>query len=81
MIRLELSKVKVPRGIIPFGGACKNNFLMQFQSNIMQIDIDRPINIESTALGAGMLAGLGSGFWKNTKELINIQQILRLTYC
>ena len=56
------------------GGACNNNFLMQFQSNIMQLKIDRPINIESTALGAGMLAGLGSGFWGNTKDLINIRK-------
>ena len=47
---------------------------MQFQSNILQLKIDRPINIESTAFGAGMLAGLGSGFWENTKDLINIRK-------
>ena len=51
------------------GGAVANNFLMQFQADILQINIDRPENIESTALGAGMLAGLGVGFWKNPAEL------------
>ena len=51
------------------GGAVANNFLMQFQADILQINIDRPENIESTALGAGMLAGLGVGFWKNPADL------------
>jgi glycerol kinase len=51
------------------GGAVANNFLMQFQADILQINIDRPENIESTALGAGMLAGLGVGFWKNPGDL------------
>jgi len=51
------------------GGAVANNFLMQFQADILQIKIDRPKNIESTALGAGILAGLDVGFWKNPAEL------------
>ena len=51
------------------GGATANNFLMQFQSDILQMKINRPNNIESTALGAGMLAGIGSGFWSNLKQL------------
>ena len=51
------------------GGATSNNFLMQFQSDILKMNIDRPHNIESTALGAGMLAGIGSGFWNNPEEL------------
>ena len=51
------------------GGAVANNFLMQFQADILQINIDRSENIESTALGAGMLAGLGVGFWKNPADL------------
>ena len=51
------------------GGATANNFLMQFQSDILQMKINRPNNIESTALGAGMLAGIGSGFWSNIKQL------------
>jgi glycerol kinase len=51
------------------GGATANNFLMQFQSDILRMKIDRSENIESTALGAGMLAGLGAGFWRDPLEL------------
>ena len=51
------------------GGATANNFLMQFQADLLQITIDRPENIESTALGAGMLAGLGAGFWSDPYKL------------
>lgn len=46
------------------GGASKNNFLMQFQSNILDTDIYRPKVSETTALGAAYLAGLATGFWK-----------------
>ena len=56
------------------GGATANNFLMQFQADLLRLKIDRPKNIESTALGAGMLAGFGSGFWKNPSELITIRK-------
>lgn len=53
------------------GGASTNNYLMQFQADILQSIINRPLVIESTALGAAFLAGLGSGFWtrKNIKEI------------
>ena len=56
------------------GGACANNFLMQFQADIIHQTIDRPTNIESTALGAGMLAGLGIGFWSHAEELQNVRK-------
>lgn len=46
------------------GGATANNFMVQFQSNISSIDVDRPTNLETTALGAAYLAGLGVGMWK-----------------
>jgi len=62
------------------GGAVANNFLMQFQADILQINIDRPKNIESTALGAGMLAGLGVGFWKNPSELKEVRQTDKIFY-
>lgn len=45
------------------GGACANNFLMQFQADILNIDVVRPTVIESTALGAAFLAGMATGFW------------------
>ena len=47
------------------GGASSNNFLMQFQSDILDVSIDRPEIIETTALGAAYLAGLAVGFYKN----------------
>ena len=46
------------------GGASANNFLMQFQSDILGADVQRPRIVETTALGAAMLAGLAVGFWK-----------------
>ena len=51
------------------GGAASNNFLMQFQADILGIPVDRPANIETTALGAGFLAGLGCGFWSAWDEI------------
>lgn len=51
------------------GGASKNNLLMQMQADLLGARIVRPKNIETTALGAAYLAGLGSGFWKSAKEL------------
>ena len=51
------------------GGACRNNFLMQFQADILNTKIIRPRITETTAKGAAMLAGLGVGFYKSTEEL------------
>ena len=51
------------------GGASSNNFLMQFQSDILDVNIDRPEIIETTALGAAYLAGLAVGFYKNKNEI------------
>jgi len=45
------------------GGAVANNFLMQFQANVLDVKINRPELIETTAFGAAYLAGIGSGFW------------------
>lgn len=57
------------------GGASKNNFLMQFQSDIISIPIMRPKTMETTALGAAYLAGLATGFWKNKEEIVENWQI------
>lgn len=54
------------------GGGSKNNFLLQFQSDISNIKVERPKIVETTALGTAFLAGLGVGFWKNQGELKNI---------
>jgi len=56
------------------GGASKNDFLMQFQSDIMQLVLARPQNTESTALGAAYLAGLCTGFWKDVEQLQGLRQ-------
>jgi len=52
------------------GGASANNFLMQFQSDILNVNIERPDITETTALGAAYLAGLAAGFWKSKGEII-----------
>lgn len=51
------------------GGACANNFLMQFQSDILGAKVDRPEVIETTALGAAYLAGLAVGYWKDQEDI------------
>ncbi|MBC8167048.1 MAG: glycerol kinase GlpK [Bryobacteraceae bacterium] len=51
------------------GGASANNFLMQFQADILGRPIVRPFDVETTALGAAYLAGLAVGVWKDTQEL------------
>lgn len=51
------------------GGAARNDFLLQFQSDILNTKVDRPACVETTALGAASLAGLAVGFWKDGKEL------------
>jgi glycerol kinase len=54
------------------GGAAKNDYLMQFQADILDTEIDRAANLETTALGAAFLAGLATGFWKNLDEVKQI---------
>ncbi len=51
------------------GGATRNDFLCQFQADILGIPVERPATTESTALGAAYLAGLATGFWKDEEEL------------
>lgn len=51
------------------GGAAANDFLMQFQSDILGVSLQRPVINESTALGAAYLAGLGCGYWSGIEEL------------
>ena len=51
------------------GGAARNNFLCQFQADILGIPVERPASTESTALGAAYLAGLATGFWGDEQEL------------
>ncbi len=52
------------------GGACNNNLLMQFTSDIVNVDIERPDNTETTAAGVAYLAGLAVGFWESQDEIV-----------
>ncbi|MFC5077425.1 Glycerol kinase [Vibrio thalassae] len=69
---IKLSQIRVD------GGAVANDFLMQFQSDIMGSKVVRPVVRESTALGAAMLAGLAVGFWQNQEELADKKEIERI---
>lgn len=60
---IKLSTLKVD------GGATANNLLMQFQSDILGVEVQRPMVTETTALGAAYLAGLAVGFWKSKDEI------------
>ncbi|AUR52249.1 glycerol kinase GlpK [Aquella oligotrophica] len=60
------------------GGACKNNFLMQFQADILNTIVERPTCLELTALGAAYLAGLAVGFWNSIEELEQVWQVERI---
>lgn len=62
---LKLKSLKVD------GGACKNDYLMQFQSNLINSEVLRPEIIESTAMGAGYLAGISSSLWDKDKIISN----------
>ena len=60
---IELKELRVD------GGATRNNLLMQFQADILGVPVVRPRVLESTALGAAALAGLGAGWWRSASEL------------
>jgi len=56
------------------GGAARNDFLMQFQADILGIPVVRPVNTETTAAGAAFLAGLAVGFWPSVDDLAEMWQ-------
>jgi glycerol kinase len=62
------SKLKI-RALRVDGGAAKNDLLMQFQADLLGVPVVRPQAFEATALGAGYLAGLAVGYWKNVTEI------------
>ncbi len=68
---IQLSALRVD------GGAVINDFLMQFQADVLNTEVHRPKVTEVTALGAGYLAGLATGFWKNLDELQNTVELER----
>jgi glycerol kinase len=59
------------------GGACENNFLMQFQADLLGIAVERPVIRDTTVQGIAFAAGLAVGFWKSYAELVQQRQIDR----
>ncbi len=57
------------------GGACENNLLMQLQADYLGTSVLRPKQLESTAMGAAFLAGLGVGLWKNLEEIQKLNPV------
>ncbi len=70
--QISVSRLKVD------GGACQNNFLMQFQADALGIPVERPQVTDATAQGAAFGAGLAIGFWQDYTELVSRRQIDRV---
>lgn len=60
------------------GGAVVNNFLMQFQADILNVDVERPVTKETTALGVAYLSGLKVGYWKNLDDIVDNWKVDRV---
>ena len=78
---LEIMRKQSPK---PFqalrvdGGASANDFLMQFQADLLRIPVERPKILETTALGAAGLAGIGIGFWKNKEAFNRLRRVEKI---
>ena len=64
-----------PKALMVDGGAVSNAFLMQFQADILAIPILKPANIESTSLGVAYLAGLQTGVWQSSENLLALHKV------
>ena len=62
------AKVEIPLLKVD-GGAANNDYLLEFQANILGVKVARAENLETTALGAAFLAGLATGYWESLDEL------------
>jgi len=65
-------------GLRADGGAATNDFLMQFQADVLNAAVDRPKVVETTALGAALLAGIGVGLWKSEQDLERVRKPERI---
>lgn len=68
------TRIKIPALRVD-GGASRNDYLMQFQADILDIPIERAKNVETTALGVSFLAGLAVGYWKDQEELKSLDAL------
>ncbi|HEY0865877.1 MAG TPA: FGGY-family carbohydrate kinase, partial [Fimbriimonas sp.] len=69
---LELAELRVD------GGMSRNDFLMQFQADLLGVRVVRPVVTETTALGAAFLAGLATGFWNSCDEIARLGAVERV---
>ncbi len=69
LLAMEKDSGKKMKSLRVDGGAVENNLLMQMQSDFLGVSVERPKNIESTAMGAAFMAGLGVGFWSSKEEI------------
>lgn len=60
------------------GGAVKNDWLMQFQADMLGVPVERPVVTETTALGAAALAGIAAGVWKNQNDFLKYRRVDRI---
>lgn len=72
LVAMQRDLSKKMKGLKVDGGASANNLLMQLQADYLQTAVERPVQIETTAIGAAYLAGLGAGVWKSTHEIKKI---------
>ncbi len=78
IVKAMLADAKMDlKGLRVDGGAVQNDFLIQFQADMLQTTVDRPVVFETTALGAAYLAGLGTGFYKSTDDIRESWQLGR----
>jgi glycerol kinase len=78
VLRLMAAEAQLPLEALRVdGGAAANDWLMQFQADILGIAVERPSNVETTALGAGGLAGLAVGVWRSAEEFLAAQRFTR----
>jgi glycerol kinase len=79
MVHLMVEDVgKSPATLRVDGGATANNFLCQFQADLAGVPVERPKLLETTAAGAGYLAGLATGFWGGLDEVATLRQVDRV---
>jgi glycerol kinase len=73
---VEAAGIEVPVVRVD-GGASVNNLAMQFQSDLLQLPVQRPRVVETTALGAAYLAGLAVGYWNNVEQIADHWEVER----
>ena len=59
------------------GGAANNDWLMQFQADLLGVPVERPDSVETTALGAAALAGVAAGVWRNAEDFVAPRRFAR----